>query len=84
MKPKKPDRFERIVGKLTRQYDSNDGEGLCLMTDLDNVTKLLRREHQAVVKMVKNLPMYIDKTGNHPEHYVSVNDLLDCLTRRAT
>lgn len=53
------------------------------MLDSD-VIKLLRQEHSWMVQMVKKeLPLYIDQTGNAPGHYVSVNDLLDQLKRRA-
>lgn len=88
MTKKKPDRWERSVHKLPKQYDSTDAEGLCPMTDLDNVVKLLRKEHRARVRMVeKRLP---ESWGmNAPDAYVNGYQyalfvILEDLKKRAT
>ncbi len=52
---KKPDRWEREVAKLLRQYSSDDVEGLCPLVDIDEVAKLLRKEHAWVERMVRKL-----------------------------
>lgn len=76
MKPKKPDRFERLV----RAHTINDP----FMLDSD-VVALLRKEHKAVVRMVKKLQN--DEAVEGPlivGYRVALRQILDQLKKRAT
>ena len=46
---KKPDRFERTVEKAQDYFEE-------LYLDKAQIVKLLRRQHRAYVRMVKNMP----------------------------
>ena len=87
MAPKKPDRFERIVDKIVQEADYKP--------DIyrEDVVKLLRREHQAVVRMVlrefkvwatTSPKRYASAPASRHERAKQCRDILDKLRRRAT
>lgn len=82
MTQKKPDRWERMIDKQLDGYGDVPSEHSWFTRN--DVIKLLRKEHQAVKKMVRGLPMYLDGSGCNQGHFVSVKDILDQLKKRAT
>lgn len=92
MKPTKPDRWERIVEDLEFIRDCGGKDTpLCASAD---VLDLLRKEHAAVVRMVKKEfskmeAVTLDRTNSNGRivmaHYKALQcrDILDQLTRRA-
>lgn len=89
MKPRKPDRWERMVQHITTS-DINIPKQFCYS---DEVTDLLRKEHAAVVQLVRNhLSKWTDRTGpdiDAQEAYgrhcraLQCREILDQLKRRA-
>lgn len=78
MTKKKPDRWERMV------EDAALVNGEDRFLDAATIVKLLRKEHEAVVRMVKNsVQPYRDSDDESPACYLAV-DILDQLKRRAT
>lgn len=49
--PRKPDRFERMVEKLSN--NTLDGTAMTIRTGKAEIVKLLRRQHRAYVRMVE-------------------------------
>jgi hypothetical protein len=82
MKPKKPDRFERVVLAAMKKQDTPSST--CIWLNGPDVVKLLRQEHRAVVRMVKNsVQPYRDSDDESPACYLAV-DILDQLKKRVT
>lgn len=52
---RKPDRFERMVKKITISKPVS-GYGFTGMVGPNQVIALLRRQHRAMVNLVKNMP----------------------------
>ena len=87
----KPDRFERMVLAAMKQQDTPTST--CIWLNGPDVVALLRKEHQAVVRMV--LREFKVWATTSPKGYASApalrherakqcRDILDQLTRRAT
>ena len=81
MRQRKADRWERLVEKV-RWGQARDGYMFCP----DQVARLLRREHRAVVRMVTRF-LNTELKGQSqdcPRCYVQAcNDILDRLNARA-
>ena len=78
---RKSDRFERMVEKTLQQYQEFDDfltdNGLLKEADVLN---LLRREHRAVVRMVRHTP----KVRGYVGDMIDRKDLIDRLKKRAS
>ena len=83
MKQTKPDRFERLACKIvfgkSKYIPFSDWRKRRWYVDPDHLIKLLRREHQAVVRMVKRAP----KVRGYVSDMVLRQDLLALLKKRA-
>lgn len=74
----KKDRFERAISRITFRLHCN---APWLITE-QQALKLLRQEHNWIVRMVNDLPVFIDSAGNNPGSYLNRNELLARLKRR--
>lgn len=90
MNPKKPDRFERIVRRITGSDEAGCTE-ICFPGD---VVKLLRREHRGMVRVIEEsqrnardmVSTYAINTAGHEcalSRWELCNYLLSHLKRRA-
>ena len=53
LRNQKPDRFERMVAAITNSDVDVGYDAICFPV---NVVKLLRREHRAVVRLIRSMP----------------------------
>lgn len=86
MTPKKPDRWERVVEDLEFIRDCGGKE--TPVCESAEVLKLLRKEHAAVVRMVRDLRNYYltlcdSKACKHRVKAEACELILDQLKRRA-
>lgn len=83
---KQPDRFERIV-LMAMKANDKDGDH-CIWLTGPEVVKLLRKEHNAVVRMVKEnkkaATTYAVKDVYWVGYEEACNDILDQLAKQRT
>ncbi len=62
---KQPDKFERMVEKIWQ--NGNEASGDCWNFSPSDVSKLLRRQHAAYVRMVRSMLPYEKFEKHYPE-----------------
>ena len=77
MKPKKPDKFERIVLAALKKNSSDVDFAVWL--NAPDIAKLLRREYRWMAKMIKTM----EKPPGEVADVLSRREILDKLTQRA-
>jgi hypothetical protein len=84
MKPKKPNRFERIVLAAMKKQDTPSST--CIWLNGPDVVKLLRKEHRAAVRMVEGMKVYRLDDPSHIgcDYFLNRDDALAKLKKRAT
>lgn len=79
---KQPDRWERMVLQELKKHDQPNDPAIWL--NGPDIAKLLRREHKAMVRIVKELSVYRFPDGPFEDpYYISRNALMRALTERA-
>lgn len=76
MTKKKPDRFERMV--LTEMKKQDTPSSTCIWLNGPDVVKVLRREHRAVVRMIRTMKIPPGEVAD----VLSRRGILDQLERR--
>ena len=81
---KAKDRWERMLDKLPKVYDSEDFHEEIPVYDREQVLNLLRQQHRAVVRQVKWFRL-ANPSGSWEEGFnVAINNVLERLAKRAT
>lgn len=80
MTPKKPNRFERVVLAAMKKQDTPSST--CIWLNGPDVVKLLRKEHRAVVKIVKKVDAW--QAEQLADDSDAIGAILDQLKKRAT
>lgn len=83
MRPKKPYRFQRIVLAAIKKQDTPESPSVWL--NGPDVVKLLRKEQQAVGRMVQKFPgEQYEYVGQEYGCLIDKGEILDQLKKRAT